>query len=500
MPTKNLLEIKSDLAILGGVLQGLDAAARTEAILHLRETVELLRLGHEAQEEARSPPKKIKLDETGAEPSASGDEWLINTDTFLNDDSTISEDSSINDVQIKEEIENGSAIGRNGGDVTAKLYNNLTPTCDFCGTKFPTVGSLRECYMKCSNFREQENARTLPEASGDFVKPEPAEMYKLPPTCDFCGTKFPNVGSLHACYTKCRGLREQENAMQPEASDAVKDEQDEMTLEDNNDGTRTDGTEVLDCVQRTDWASVQNYMRQIDLVPVNSIPISESQPKKEHEEALVEESVLNNDAKLSQETDKQESNSSATADEKFKCPKCEQVFSSRQSIENHNKNSSHCEKIMKIRERLRLRQLASSNSEVPDVNQGHGSIKTENENPAANINKHQSYSEQELNVSLKDGLNLTEEERKSAWEEYDQEKKGVIQTNIGIENAQQFGEMLQNMLPRSGDIQAIQARAANDPSAKFSQSRRRLLVGIFPVIAKTLMVRSQLCSRRSCGR
>ena len=103
MPTKKLLEIKSDLAILGGVIQGLDAAARTEAILHLQETVELLRLGHEAQVEARSPPKKIKLDETGAEPSASGDEWLINTDTFLNDDSTISEDTSINDVQVKED-------------------------------------------------------------------------------------------------------------------------------------------------------------------------------------------------------------------------------------------------------------------------------------------------------------------------------------------------------------------------------------------------------------
>ena len=47
--------------------------------------------------------------------------------------------------------------------------------------------------------------------------------------------------------------------------------------------------------------------------------------------------------------------------------------------------------------------------------------------------------------------NLTEEERKSAWEEFEQEKKGVIQTNIGIENTQQFGEMLQGMLPRSGD-------------------------------------------------
>ena len=47
--------------------------------------------------------------------------------------------------------------------------------------------------------------------------------------------------------------------------------------------------------------------------------------------------------------------------------------------------------------------------------------------------------------------NLTEDERKSAWEEYEQEKKGVIQTNIGIENTQHFGEMIQNMLPRSGD-------------------------------------------------
>merc|ERR1719445_1662822 len=47
--------------------------------------------------------------------------------------------------------------------------------------------------------------------------------------------------------------------------------------------------------------------------------------------------------------------------------------------------------------------------------------------------------------------NLTEEERKAAWEEYEQEKKGLIQTNIGIENTQQFGDMLRGMLPRSGD-------------------------------------------------
>ena len=47
--------------------------------------------------------------------------------------------------------------------------------------------------------------------------------------------------------------------------------------------------------------------------------------------------------------------------------------------------------------------------------------------------------------------NLTEAERKAAWEEYENEKKGLIQTNVGIENITAFGAMLQGMLPRSGD-------------------------------------------------
>jgi len=47
--------------------------------------------------------------------------------------------------------------------------------------------------------------------------------------------------------------------------------------------------------------------------------------------------------------------------------------------------------------------------------------------------------------------NLTAEDRKTAWDEYEQERKGMIQTNVGIENTQQFGQMLQTMLPKSGD-------------------------------------------------
>jgi hypothetical protein len=56
-----------------------------------------------------------------------------------------------------------------------------------------------------------------------------------------------------------------------------------------------------------------------------------------------------------------------------------------------------------------------------------------------------------LTLWLQVDENLTEVERKAAWEEYENEKKGLIQTNIGIENITNFGAMLQNMLPRSGD-------------------------------------------------
>ena len=54
--------------------------------------------------------------------------------------------------------------------------------------------------------------------------------------------------------------------------------------------------------------------------------------------------------------------------------------------------------------------------------------------------------------------NLTEEERKNAWEEFEQEKKGMLSNaNVNTNNLQ-FNQMVQNMLPQQNTInpQALQ--------------------------------------------
>ena len=61
------------------------------------------------------------------------------------------------------------------------------------------------------------------------------------------------------------------------------------------------------------------------------------------------------------------------------------------------------------------------------------------------INNHDSLLEKHVDE------NLTEEERKTAWAEFENEKKGMMtQSNVGLENNQQFGQILQRMLPISG--------------------------------------------------
>jgi len=64
------------------------------------------------------------------------------------------------------------------------------------------------------------------------------------------------------------------------------------------------------------------------------------------------------------------------------------------------------------------------------------------------INNHDSLLENQVDE------NLTEEERKNAWEEFENEKKGM-RTNVGMETSQQFGMMLQGMLPQTGDGRAL---------------------------------------------
>ena len=46
---------------------------------------------------------------------------------------------------------------------------------------------------------------------------------------------------------------------------------------------------------------------------------------------------------------------------------------------------------------------------------------------------------------------MSEADRKSAWEEFENEKKGLVHTNVGLDNTLAFGAMLQNMLPRGSD-------------------------------------------------
>merc|ERR1711997_1191322 len=50
--------------------------------------------------------------------------------------------------------------------------------------------------------------------------------------------------------------------------------------------------------------------------------------------------------------------------------------------------------------------------------------------------------------------NLTEAERKAAWEEFENEKKGFMRTNMTMGDTQQFGQMIQTMLPQNSSFQS----------------------------------------------
>ena len=61
----------------------------------------------------------------------------------------------------------------------------------------------------------------------------------------------------------------------------------------------------------------------------------------------------------------------------FICLRCNQPFSSRAILESHTKNPANCEKILKIRERLRERQTDSTSDNLQEVNNDPVKVKQE---------------------------------------------------------------------------------------------------------------------------
>ena len=149
MMLKNLDEIKNDIVGLTLDIEGLDNSAKSAAIYHLQETIDLLKLGSglEMQMAAiagnQEPPKKIKLEEE--KTGEVSNEWLINTETFLdNSGNNNIKDDPPNDVNV--------------ASIPELLYNGMTPTCEICGSSFPSVGSLDDHMKKCHNLHKLESA------------------------------------------------------------------------------------------------------------------------------------------------------------------------------------------------------------------------------------------------------------------------------------------------------------------------------------------------------
>ena len=128
MMAKSLNEIKRDIALVTLDIECLDPASKHSAILHLKETIDLLQLGSVEQS------KKIKVD-VKEEPNQ--DDKILNS--------------------YNETFDNYPVPAQQTNSFTTSLYRGIIPTCEFCFATFPTVGALDDHMKKCQAVIKQEN-------------------------------------------------------------------------------------------------------------------------------------------------------------------------------------------------------------------------------------------------------------------------------------------------------------------------------------------------------
>ena len=147
---KSLFEIKRDVALITLDIENLDPGKKQAAIIHLKETIDLLQLGankrfKEDSEAKDSPEKKIKLDPENHEPEDSDKDWMFNENTF--GENTVDNGSTKTaDIMTSDEYY-----------LAKSLYCGLIPTCEICSSTFITVGAL-DTHMKTNhaNIKHEE--------------------------------------------------------------------------------------------------------------------------------------------------------------------------------------------------------------------------------------------------------------------------------------------------------------------------------------------------------
>ena len=219
---KSLNEIKRDIALVTLDIECLDPASKQLAILHLKETIDLLQLGS----------GELKID-VKQEFNQGVKNWITNTEDL---------------VHNKVPVHNDPITAQPTRTFKQSLYNGLVPTCEFCFATFPTVGALDDHMKKCQAVIKQENVRDRKNIDSTEQSPEKRikldiseeavdggsndwmfddntfvtndqvslteyrplvqsiqdnevtkSLYNgLIPTCDFCGKTFATVGDLDA--------------------------------------------------------------------------------------------------------------------------------------------------------------------------------------------------------------------------------------------------------------------------------------------------------------